>query len=203
MMKKLIVCLTLFAFVGSANAELINYGGFETGETGGSHHYYPAGTNIPAGDPTGWTANAGDDTTIISLADGWSGMTAVGAEFMHIGNSVKAGGISQSFATDIGQTYNLSFLVWNWAASGNGFLDFSVGDLVEDDLAVVDYATGGTSLLEFNFTAVDTTSTLTFWNNAGSGLSLDEVSVVIPEPATICLLGLGGLLARRKREKQV
>jgi len=186
----MILISMLFA-VGSASAELINYGGFETGEAGGSLMYYNVGSNIPVGDPTGWTVDATttDDNTVVILISGWEGsgipMVSEGAEFMHIGNSIKAGGISQSFATNIGSVYELSLLAWNWGATGDGFLDISIGDLVEDDLAVVDYATGGTSLLEFNFTAVDTTSTLTLFNNAGSGLSVDAVSVVPAAPVEI------------------
>ena len=201
-MKRLIVCGVILALVGSAHAQnLLNYGDFETGETGGpgTFFYYPNGENIPVGDTSSWVVTDGDNTAVVMLGTPYSGMSAGGDQVLHIGDALEEGGLAQSFTTDIGQTYNLSLLAWNWVGNGTGFMDISVGDLVVDDLPVPSYDDAGPVLLEYSFMATDTTSTLHIYNNAGSGLSIDDVVVEIPEPATICLLGLGGLLARRKR----
>ena len=199
-MRKLLVGLMVLALVGSANADLLNYGGFETGETGGTTNVpYQLGENIPLGESSSWVVTeVGANGRPALIYNGYGGQTAYeGAEFLHIGDWAQEGGVAQSFATVIGETYDLSLAAWNLPTGGTGYLDITVGDLVVDDVACNDY-NAGYSLLSYSFTAVDTTSTLHLYNNAGSMLNIDGV-VVTPEPTTIALLGLGGLFLRRKR----
>ena len=130
--------------------------------------FYQLGENIPLGDTSSWVVTEqGSNGRVVLLYDGYGGMNAPeGQEYLHIGDYAQEGGIAQSFATAVGRTYDLSLFAWNWSGMGDGYIDITVGDLVVDDLSVPDYGSGAT-LIEYSFTAVDTTSTLHLYDNPG------------------------------------
>ena len=116
-MKKLIVCLVVLALVGSANANLLIYGGFEDGLTGVTS--YVLGDNIPLGDPTSWLVTLAPADTA-GLDDGYANHPSQeGSRFYLLGNSNHEARVEQSFATVIGQEYDLSFYANSWGGGGD------------------------------------------------------------------------------------
>jgi choice-of-anchor C domain-containing protein len=117
-------------------------------------------------------------------------------------SAVAPGGIFQTFDTIIGLVYNVAF-----SLAGNPVVGPTVKTLTVSAAGVSNNynfdITGrsqtdmGWQLRNFVFTAVDTTTTLTFTSTTASngGPALDNVSVsAVPEPATWVMFG-GGLLA--------
>jgi len=214
-MKKLfsgLVILALAAVPTSAN--LIVDGGFEVDLLTGPDEWkdYYAGDTIGAWDVTA------KDVMLFGVGDGsggWSGPALEGNEIVNLGSGYGEGRIEQAFATTPGELYQVSF--WAREYQGTNTPTGIVTLRVYWDNSPPASATGN-DLLEtvtydltwaqytYNFTATEATSILEFTNgayngpDAPDGVSLDAVSVVlVPEPATLCLLGLGGLLLRRKR----
>ncbi len=209
-MRKLIVCLIVLAFavVVPVKANLLTNGDFEVGIVNATSYwtYVSVGSSIGA-----WTVVGEADGTGMMYVPVWGIPLLVGPETVHIGDSLKAGGVEQSFATEIGSPYEVSIWAVNWPGMGDGTGSVRVywdntpppsrtGDDLLDTFVVPDVAGGGWTESVFTFTATETLSYLEILNVAGSAITIDDVSVtLIPEPATICLLGLGGLLLRRKR----
>ena len=157
---------------------------------------------------TGWT-------TILSgvewfNATGYGG-AADGVMVVDLANYVyTGGGIQQSFATQVGHTYSLNFSLGTTAGSGRdgtAHIDVSVAGITTG-FDVVNYAsTLAWTNYNFNFTAIDTTTTLSFMNNQNPYLhfaDLDGVGVsTVPVPAAAWLFGSGlmGLFGMARRAK--
>jgi len=194
----LVVALTL-AVTGPAGAQnLLTDGSFEVGAVvaGGFQQLQP-------GDTFGaWTVvGEANGTGIIGLPYG-ALFALEDVEAVHIGNSVFAGGVEQSFATSIGAEYQVSVWGLNWPGMGAGTGTLRVyhagGDNLNEEWTAAEDAWTEAS---FSFVASDTTSTLEIKNIGGSALTIDAASVIIPEPATLCLLGLGGWGLMRRRQR--
>jgi len=143
---------------------------------------YSLGKTIPFGDTNSWVVTKAQSGSIYTIKSGWVGMTATeGDYFLHLGDSLLEGEISQSFATTPDKQYKLSFDAWQIADHANdGSLDVTVGNLAVNDLAVACYANSGASHFEYTFKAKDKNTTLHFYNNGGvhSAINIDNVSVV-------------------------
>ncbi len=175
----------------------------------------PAGTaytSLPGGSPTitGWT-------TVLSGvewfdATGYGG-AADGVMIVDLANYVyTGGGIEQTFATEVGKRYDVSFAFGTMAGfgrDGTAHVDVSVaGETLGYDIV------NATSTLKWtmetlSFTAVDVSTTLRFTNEQNPYAhfaNIDAVSVLaaapVPEPETYALmlagLGLVGFAARRR-----
>ena len=199
-MKALAAIAAFAALTPAAHAsvELIHNGGFESagGFSGG---FETIGSGLD-----GWTIGG----TVDLINTYWT--PASGSYSLDL-NGGGAGSISQSFATVVGQTYDVSFsLAGNPVGGGDKFFYASVTAPViyTFDINGKTLANMGWVRKSFSFVAVSATSTLSFVGDpyhSYDGAALDNVSVVaaVPEPATygMLLAGLamvGGLAGRRK-----
>ncbi len=198
----------------TANANLIVNGSFEES------------TGSALGGGNGWSFYSSDNV------NGWDGSNielwgTLGidsyegdyhAELAAAGRNVGAWSISQTFATEIGQTYELFFAYSARLGSGTASNEsFSVS---VDNLTSVldDHIVGEWSIFTNSFVADDEFATLTFTSISEQrntfGNFLDDIIVVaasdfgpaafaVPEPGTLALFGLSvfGLVAARRKMK--
>ena len=213
-MKKCFLALLvgLIALLGKAQANLIVNGSFEEGNyTGGEWNDIAPGST----DLTGWS------NTGIGLIN-WHNSAAMmnpfdGDKVVDLNNSgnglADTGILSQSFATDIGESYELTFYL---AGPGTAFPD---PRQVQVDIAgiqqIFSQAASPNTALEWGtetltFTAIESTTTLAFTSVNGAGYwgpLLDGVSVnAIPEPSTLVTLACGAavmLVVGRRHMKRL
>jgi hypothetical protein len=164
-MKKIIAAVTLLgALVStSANANLITNGDFSTG------------------DFSGWNLNLKkNDVPYVSVDNGAA----------KLGN-YSFGSLSQTFATTIGQLYQISFDLGSPKGPGSSFTALFGGTTIfsEKNQAF------NTTTFTFDTVATSSVSKLTFgFKDVPDYFKLDNVSVVpVPEPETYTMM-LGGLL---------
>lgn len=217
--------ITIGSLAGGAIAQtLITNGGFETTDS-------VASSTSPYSLPDTVYGSNGSDFT--SGVDGWhvTGSTPEirldgthysadeGGKFAALTSNTES--IAQTFATSIGQQYevqlsiasgalwNQSFSFWVGAGSSNQLRLSVAGNSALFD--PTNAATppgpspnGSWDRVSYSFTAVSTSTTLELAaNTSGAGyLFVDDVSVTaVPEPSSTALLGLGGLavILRRRR----
>lgn len=196
----IVSCIAGSALAGTPN--LIINGSFEESSLnpGGSWSVLGGGdTSI-----NGWTTVGGGVDyfgTFITASDG--------IHSLDINNLSSGGGISQSFVTQIGWTYTVTF---DMAANMFGgpaekIMNVSAGGSGED--FVFDYIAAGSTAQnpnweshEWSFVATSTTSTLRFVGVSGSvyGAALDNVVVTgIPAPSAMGAIGFAGLVSTRRK----
>ena len=201
------IALTLgvvVASTASAQDNLVVNGSFENPAINRNFVFYPQGsTGI-----TGWTVTAPTSSRGVDIVNstGYNNpnWAFAGLQSVDLAGSPGRGGIQQSLPTVTGQSYTLSF-----ALSTNGFPSTPVtasvsilwGGTLVDTLTSPAFGTWQT--YTYNVVGgVGTSTLLSFVGNTdGSfGTLLDNV-VVIPSPSAATLLGLGGLLAARRRRR--
>jgi hypothetical protein len=181
------VALAASAAAVSANAvELVTNGGFETG------------------DFSGWTQGGNLGSTSVG------GAPASGSFAAHLGPVGSPGSLTQSFATNIGDTYTFSFDLKNQGGTPNAFM------AQFDDTTLLNIAQSfpfDYTHFSYTVTALNALSTINFvFRQDPSYFDLDNVSFQgaqgqvpgVPEPATwaTMILGFGavGMLMRRRRQ---
>jgi hypothetical protein len=169
------VAVVLAALISSARAASADYvvnGGFETG------------------DFTGWTIS-GDLLGQFGV-DNHSPYQGTFAAFFGTEGDMTI--ISQDIPTIVGATYTLTYALMNEPTQGlpqSNEVAVSFGSASTDqiNLAAFDY-----TIFTLQTVATSTTTTLQFgFRNDNSFFDLDAVSVV-PEPAGLTLLGIGGAI---------
>jgi hypothetical protein len=124
----------------------------------------------------------------------------------HPGNANGVFSIFQDFATNIGQTYELTFAGHRRSANANESFSVSVGNLFD---SIKNQSSGHWNEYSYQFTAVSTLSTLTFTSfdggNDTTGNIFDDIRVTtsVPEPSTLAIFSLAiiGLVARQAKKQ--
>lgn len=162
---------------------------------------------------SGWTITV-NNVDIVSQVGGWPAGAADGVQYLDLVGYGSTGGIAQSFATAIGQTYSLSFAYANNPGSTSSAAA-NVAVLGAPGISsVFTHSISTTNNLGWTifsgwFIANSTTSVLDFSNTVGrnnGGVLLDAVNVTaVPEPATWGLMLLGflgvGFVSYRRSNK--
>jgi hypothetical protein len=216
---KLLVASAAVALLApvSAHANLITNGSFESPNIGQAW-YMEYGSNIGQpnyGGPTidGWTINANTNVDIVSALGAPGGApAAAGNQYLDLVGTGSTGGISETFSTVAGQTYNLGFDFGNnpWSTStASALITVSLNGLT----ANVTHNTSTMNNIDwtpFGMTFVGNGGqmTLSFLNTVGGnsgGVLLDAINVdPTPLPAALPLFAGGlamiGLIGRKRRK---
>lgn len=193
---RLFALVVSVSFAASAQANLIVNGGFEDNNVAPGNWAYFASANV-----NGWSGSN------IEIWDSMNGVVAPqGSQHAELNAHPYTGGvfsIYQSFATVVGQTYDVSFF-YSARESANEAFSFSVGTLAA---LLNDHTPGVWNQFNGSFVAnsVSTTITFTTLDNSTVGNFLDDVIVTartsVDEASSLALLAMGLLslvLVRRK-----
>ena len=205
-LQSTLACACLLTVMGTAVQadDLIVNGSFESPGYSGNA-ILPSGSEFVAG----WTTVLNGAEYFNATAFGGAADGLMVVDLAHYIYS--AGGIEQTVTTTIGETYDVSFYLGNFLASGRdgtGIVKVTVDGVTQSfDTPEATAAVMVWDLASFQFTAVDTTTTIRFWNdqNANQHFALIDgvgVTAAVPEPGTWALLltglGLLGWAARRR-----
>lgn len=204
-MKKVLVVLAVLAVAGIANANLlVPQGDLENGIGTLASGW---GTWAGGGGTVTWVAsggNGGGFARVDTFAGGsWAGLVAPHDDFgggIPLATLGLTAGQEATFAIDIKEfvaqtgAHGVGMKIESWGSGG--YIQNHGGDMAVP--AII--AGGGWNNYEFTVT-LDAAATgvklVPVWGDGGS-YGFDNLSVV-PEPATMALLGLGGLLLRRRK----
>lgn len=207
-MKTIIALATLAAASLSASAatNLFTDGSFEAiSQSAGTWNTYNA---VP-----GWTVTQASfvpSSHGLEIRNNIAGSAEDGNNFVEL-DGYENDRITTSFATTVGQTYQVSFWYQNRAgvdASSEGFDAVVLSGGVSSASLVGNAASNGWLEDKIIFTAGSSITTFTIAANGtsdGYGTSVDNFNAVaVPEPATMGLFAAGlailGLSARRRRK---
>jgi choice-of-anchor C domain-containing protein len=197
--------------VGSATGaeNLVSNGGFESPvvPTQGSFTIVPNGGTIGP-----WTVSG---IHVDHLRPDWP--VSEGAQAVDLSGSPGAGAVYQILSTEAGQSYLLRFAMagnftpWdgnpnNWSPAVKEMEVVWDGELVDTvtfDVTGHDASDPGWVYLSYGVTAESSATELRFVSLTGGayGPLLDDVSVRVPEPATLAVLAVGGLRLLRRRRR--
>ena len=135
----------------------------------------------------------------------------IGKDAVDLANYTYAnGGIKQSFATAVGETYTVGFYGATFANPTFGEITALIDNQVVNTYQLINTTSASNTwrYFSFNFTATSAMTTLEFRNTQAAGMQysfLDNASVVVatvPEPETYAMLlaglGLVGFAVRRR-----
>ncbi len=188
-MKKLVIILGVVLACSVSQAQLLN-GDFEAGS---------------AQDADNWTRNLG------ASREGWANHG--GGQGMALTWWVNsAGSVFQDVAVTAGATYTLSAWYLDDAAAVTTSLYTTKLAWYDNTLTLIGTAALNVSPLvnntwqQLNLVGTAPVGTVTArvvfdaaGMVAGETLKIDDVALAVPEPSSLALLGLGGLLLRRKK----
>lgn len=183
---------------GSFETDVITFPFYENYGTGCSAN---CGTSI-----TGWTVTT-NNVDLVSTIGGWPAPAYQGNQYLDLVGYGSTGGISQTFATAIGQRYNISFAYGN----NPGSTSFASADVTVAGFSTLfsaDFSTTsniGWRIVSGSFLADSASTTILFNEVVGGnngGVLLDAVNIAptdvtninaTPLPSTWMML-LGGVL---------
>jgi hypothetical protein len=206
-----------------AHPDVITNGDFEFPPINTFYQNYGAQTNSPysgATFDTNWSIPT-NNVDIVNPMIGWGASAFQGNQILDLVGYGSTGAVSQSFATNIGQQYQLSFAYSD--NPGSGFtaqsaaqaavfvLGATPGYLLSATISHDNAVSGNLnwSLFSGTFVATSETTTLNFntlFGQNNGGIMLDAVAVqAVPEPGTWAMMLLGfagiGFLAWRRAKK--
>ncbi len=207
------VAVSLSGLAASTHAS-VNNGSFETPPvgTGSFSNHFGGSTAI-----TGWTV-LGDRVTLINESYVESGITfnaQDGTQWLDLsgpGSNMASNGVTQDVGTTIGEAYRISFYVGSATNDVNIFastVDLSIagGARVSFTNPTAPRNSMDWLLFSADFVATSDLTNITFFHGSGPGNNLsglDNVTLeLIPTPGVAAILGLGGLMASRRRRETV
>lgn len=217
MMKKRLLMLVLSLAVVwfcsvEAKANLITNGSFEIGPSGGFSWYATGSTGL-----TGWTVlgTPGASNSVEALSNAFFWSASDGTYSLDL-NGTSPGGVEQTFSTEIGSKYHVSFDMAGNTAHTNYTMRVAAAGKSQDYFYNKIGATWAWDKLTFEFTANSTSTTLSFMDvsdpslvgGGAAGPALDNVDVsktatAVPGPSTLVLIvtGLAAVVGMKKHSR--
>ena len=195
-MRRITCLMFLLAVCGIASAYVVTFDDLTAGD-----QYY-VGDTFTSGTLGGMDA-VGSDFYWLPMGSTDSGVATVEAGGLAggSGNEIHLNNINLDFSFDINPLYGLSLMFGEHGGNVNLSIN---GDMknVEDFSALNMTTIGGTTVLVAGTNtsgAIVVIGDITSFGIGGQELWIDNIVASVPEPATMALLGLGGLLLRKRR----